>query len=149
MDLSDIPSDLRQIQTPLRAQELEWSLRAQLDREFCDYLPMGMMEGVRVGFCYSSCSCVQAKSNMRSALVNPGVVEEYLKKDVGLGCVVGPISPNTLPRTHVSRLGVIPESHHSDEWRLIVDLSHPSGASVNDGIKPELCTLRYTSVDRQ
>ena len=28
-----------------------------------------------------------------------------------------------------------------------MDLSHPTGASVNDGIELELCTLRYTSVD--
>ena len=31
--------------------------------------------------------------------------------------------------------------------REIVDLSHPKGKSVNDGIEPELCSLRYTSVD--
>ena len=28
-----------------------------------------------------------------------------------------------------------------------MDLSHPAGASVNDGIEPELCSLKYTSVD--
>ena len=28
-----------------------------------------------------------------------------------------------------------------------MDLSHPKGEGVNDGIEPELCTLRYTSVD--
>ena len=28
-----------------------------------------------------------------------------------------------------------------------MDLSHPKGASVNDGIKSELCSLSYTSVD--
>ncbi len=30
---------------------------------------------------------------------------------------------------------------------LIVDLSHPVGASVNDGIEAELSTLKYPSVD--
>ena len=33
------------------------------------------------------------------------------------------------------------------EWRLIVDLSHPKGASVNDGVEPELCSMKYMSVD--
>ena len=33
------------------------------------------------------------------------------------------------------------------EVALIVDLSHPKGASVNDGIELELCSLSYTSVD--
>ena len=33
-------------------------------------------------------------------------------------------------------------------WRLITDLSFPPGASVNDGIDPELCSLQYTSVEK-
>ena len=28
-----------------------------------------------------------------------------------------------------------------------MDLSHPEGARLNDGIEPELCSLQYTSVD--
>ena len=28
-----------------------------------------------------------------------------------------------------------------------MDLSHPEGASVNNGIEPELCSLGYMSVD--
>ena len=28
-----------------------------------------------------------------------------------------------------------------------MDLSHPAGHSVNDGIEPELCSLSYASVD--
>ena len=130
MDLSDIPLELRRIQTPLREQERERCLRDHPDREFCDYLLRGMTEGFRVSFHYSACSCVRAKSNMRSVLVTPGVVEEYLKKEVGLGRVVGPFNPDALPRAHVSRFGVIPKSHRPGEWRLIVDLSHPTYAHV-------------------
>ena len=33
------------------------------------------------------------------------------------------------------------------KWRLILDLSSPEGFSVNDGIKRELCSLSYMSVD--
>ena len=33
------------------------------------------------------------------------------------------------------------------KWRLILDLSSPRGASVNDGISPELCHLQLASVD--
>ena len=66
---------------------------------------------------------------------------------MGLGHVVGPISPDALPRVHVSQFGVIPKSHRLGNWRLIMDLSHPTGVSVNDGIESELCTLRYMLVD--
>ena len=42
---------------------------------------------------------------------------------------------------------MIPKKSQPSKWRLIVDLSHPSGASVNDGIDQSLCSLMNTSVD--
>ena len=147
VSLAEIPRELQQIRTPLRAREWERSLVAHPDREFCDYLLRGITEGFRVGFRYSSCRCNRAKANMRSAVLNTKVVEEYLAREVERGRVVGPFELDTLPGAHVSHFGVIPKNHRPGEWRLIVDLSHPEGASVNDGIEPELCTLSYTSVD--
>ena len=47
----------------------------------------------------------------------------------------------------MSRFGVIPKGHGTGKWRLITDLSYPSGSSVNDGIDPNLCSLHYTSVE--
>ena len=47
----------------------------------------------------------------------------------------------------ISRVGVIPKGKQTGKWRLIVDLSHPEGGSVNDGISPDLSSLAYTSVD--
>ena len=61
--------------------------------------------------------------------------------------MIGPLELDSWPKAHVSRFGVIPKNHRPGEWRLIVDLSHPAGTSVNDGIEPELCTVNYTSVD--
>ena len=42
---------------------------------------------------------------------------------------------------------MIPKCHTPGKWRLIVDLSSPKGWSVNDGIAPSLCSLRYVTVD--
>ena len=42
---------------------------------------------------------------------------------------------------------MIPKNHQPGKWKLTVDLSHPVAASVNEGIEPELCSLKYTSVD--
>ena len=58
---------------------------------------------------------------MRSPLVNPGVVEEYLKKEVWLGHVVGLFNPDVLPREHMSCFGIIPKSHLPSKWRLILE----------------------------
>ena len=48
---------------------------------------------------------------------------------------------------HISRFGVIPKNRQPGKWHLIIDLSHPRGHSVNDGIPSPLCSLSYISVD--
>ena len=48
---------------------------------------------------------------------------------------------------HRSPIGLVPKAHQVGKWRLIVDLSAPPGASTNDGIATEQCSLKYTSVD--
>ena len=55
-----------------------------------------------------------------------------------MGGVVGLFSPKAIPHVHISRFGVIPKGH-TGKWRLIVDLSHPKGYSVNNGISKPLC----------
>ena len=47
---------------------------------------------------------------------------------------------------HISRVGAIPKKRQPGRWQLIVDLSSPSGRSVNDYINPLLCSLSYASV---
>ena len=73
-------------------------------------------------------------------------MEQYLKKECELGRVVGPLAAGSIP-LHINRFGVIPKPHQPGKWRLIVDLSHPAGHSVNDGIEPEICSLSYASID--
>ena len=72
------------------------------------------------------------------------VIEEYLKNEVRLGRVLGPLEPRSHPRVQINRFGLVPKNHQPGKWRLIVDLR---GASVNDGVEPELCSMKYTSVD--
>ena len=45
------------------------------------------------------------------------------------------------------QFGVIPNGHTPGKWHLITDLSSLKGQSVNDGIAPPLCSLRYVTVD--
>ena len=40
---------------------------------------------------------------------------------------------------HVSPYGVIPKKSKPNKWRLILDLSSPTGHSVNEGIDKETC----------
>ena len=41
----------------------------------------------------------------------------------------------------------MPKGHSPGKWRLITDLSHPPGGSVNDGVNPQHCSLSYVTVD--
>ena len=118
------------------------------DQDFRVYILSGIAHGFRIGFNYERYSCKPALSNMLSAMENAGVVQEYLDKEVSLGRVVGPISPELTPTgAQVSPFGVIPKSSQPGKWRLIVDLSSPEGSSVNGGIEPELCSLQYLRLD--
>ena len=61
-----------------------------------------------------------------------------------LNRIIGPIPKSGV---QINRFGVIPKIHEPGKWRIIVDLSSPDKASVNDGISQELCSLNYVSVD--
>ena len=77
-----------------------------------------------------------------------GVVSEYLAKELHLNRLVRfPRSKAEALGIHCSPIGVIPKKNKPGKWRLIVDLSSPEGASVNDGIDKDSCSLSYTSVD--
>ena len=61
--------------------------------------------------------------------------------------MVGPLPTAMTDVVHCSPTGLVPKGRESGQWRMIVDLSYPSGRSVNDGIAPPLCSLKYASVD--
>ena len=84
---------------------------------------------------------------MQSALWHPEVVDEYLAKEQQAARVRSPFNQITIPEAHINRFGVIPKAHQPNKWRLIVNLSHPAGRSVNDAIPKHLCSMSYISVD--
>ena len=141
-----LPVPFARIISPLKAEVWEVHLRALPDRECADYLLRGLGEGFRIGYDYDNYNCHSARSNMLSALQNPHVVDEYMREEREKGRILGPVNPGSC-NLQVNRFGVIPKGHQTGKWRLILDLSHPEGSSVNDGINPSLCSLSYTSVD--
>ena len=86
---------------------------------------------------------------MYSAAQHPGVIGEYLQKELQRGRMLGPFpDESSLPPLQINRFGVIPKGHNTGKWRLITDLSYPPGKSVNDGICGDICSLSYISVDQ-
>ena len=138
---------LQKVTTPLKQEEWQQMLQSHPNQALVQYIMSGITQGFRIGFEYGKASCRSARCNMLSAETNPEVVTAYLQEEVTLGRVLGPLPTGSVPGVQVSPFGVIPKGHTPGKWRLIVDLSSPTGNSVNDGIAPDLCSLSYISVD--
>ena len=87
------------------------------------------------------------RCNLEGTLQHPTVVEEYTAEEITQHRVIGSSPKSAVPGVYISGFGVIPKRHIPNKWRLIVDLSNPTGHSVNDGIPKSLCSLYYVNAD--
>ena len=133
--------------SPIRVECLRPYLESHPDAAFARYIYEGLCNGFRVGFDHHQCSLRSQGTNHPSSLIKEGVVDDRLSSEIEASRLLGPIAPHWKPLIHVSPMGLVPKPHVNNKFRLIVDLSHPRGFSVNDGIPPNLCSLRYSSVD--
>ena len=90
--------------------------------------------------------------NHKGAREYAAFINNYLKKESDAYRLVGPFKANPFSVPLVtSPMNTVPKASE-DERRVIVDLSWPSGSSVNDGISKEkyldeVIKLRYASVE--
>ena len=142
-----VPPEARLVTTPLKA--LAWSIYLQTypDQELVQFFLKGITQGFRIGFNYHSQQLKSSKKNLEGALSHPDVVQHYLRTEVNMGRLIGPLDNAYKLVTHISRFGVIPKSHQPNKWRLIVDLSHPVDFSVNDSILKNLSSIVYITID--
>ena len=122
------------------------SLCRHPDSRYSRFILRGLEDGFRIGFNYRSKACRPAKRNMSSAGGHKTVINSYIEEERALRRLVS--SDAGSGRVQISPFGVIPKPHQPGKWRLIVDLSSPRGASVNDGIDPRLCSLSYVRIDK-
>ena len=141
-----VPLTASIIHTPLCAAAWHSVLRSHPDQCLVEFMLNGICNGFRIGFTNLPSSLKAARSNLEGALEHPDIVTDYLDTEISLGRVAGPFPPKAVPQVHISRFGVIPKGQ-TGRWRLIVDLSHPRGYSVNDGIPKSLCSLKYVTID--
>ena len=107
----------------------------------------GLTAGFRIGFNHLKSHLHPRRINHPSALAKQKVVQDGITMKVAAGRLLGPLPLDLAQCIHVSPLGLVPKAHESNKWRLIVDLSRPTGCSDNDGISRDLWSLHYTSVD--
>ena len=139
------PSGMQAVTTPLCWQSWDCCLANHPDQQFRRYIVEGIRFGFRIGFNYDH-ACRRSSRNMSSTRDHAQVVRDYLSEECAAGRVLGPLSPDAFPKVHISSFGVIPKKTPG-KWRLIIDLSSPEGASVNDGVSTDLCSMKYISVE--
>ena len=132
--------------SPIRLDLIAPFLDSHPDQAFASYIHMGILTGFRIGYAQDRTQLHCRRTNHPSALTNLSVVDERVAAELTAGRLLGPTSPQLTPFVHTSPLGLVPKPHQPNKWRLICDLSSPPDHSVNDGISPDLCSLRYASV---
>ena len=85
-------------------------------------------------------------NNLFSASEHSNIVDLKLAKEIQAGRIMGPFATPPLHNLKISPLGVIPKKVPG-EFRMIHHLSFSFGASVNDFIPPEFCSVHYVTVD--
>lgn len=131
---------LQHIETPAWVLVWQESLQKHPDQQFTEYITHGLSHGFRIGFQHESHKLLQQGRNLHIA--DPQIVSDAIQTELVAQRLVE-LSPQeaTALNIHCSPIGMIPRKNKPGKWRLIVDLSSLSGASVNDGISKDMCTL--------
>ena len=132
--------------SPIHLRHFAHLLANHPHEEFYHFIIKGLREGFHVGYRCQGMTLSLRGGNHRSSLSNQDVVSSYIQGEVQAGRMVGPLPSSTARAVHCSPVSLVPKSRGTGHWRMIVDLSSPLARSVNAGIQPDLCTLRYSSV---
>ena len=111
--------------------ERDWDpfLKTLLDPYFADFLRKGICDGFCLGVSPSA-TLVSSKAISLSALSS--MVDNYIEEEVK----AGNLAPSPCEGVHLSPFGFIPKKNRPGKFRLIVNLSFPSGNSINGTISP-------------
>ena len=144
----ELPWLLSRITSSMSREVWSRELAGHPDRTLAEVITQGIALGFRVGFDPSRVTLKAKGSNMQSAAKHEEVVSAYLADEMEAGKVVLAGTPQEAQAMdiHCSPFRVIPKSKLG-KFRLIVNLSAPEGSSANDGIRKELASLSYVSVD--
>ena len=122
-----------------------WSefLLAHSDQGFAAYIYFWIPHFIQLAGPWTSASFEKPLS----ALANTHVVRDYIQNELEARRLVGPLDRSLLPFLQVSPIGLVPKSHQTDKWHMIVGLPSLQGHSVDNGISPELSSLSYATMD--
>ena len=100
--LPSIPESVGVVTTPLQLRAWEVELKGHPDGKYVRFILDGIGQGFRIGYDYSSHSCVSSARNMKSATEHPEPIDRYIREEVSSGRIIGPLSVGG-EKIHVSR----------------------------------------------
>ncbi|XP_070198593.1 uncharacterized protein [Littorina saxatilis] len=133
----------KNVPTPVSVDRLAFWLEGY-DSKKAEFLLDGFRHGFRVGFQGKVTSIVH--KNLKSAALQPQVVDQHIKKKISAGRMHGPFVSPPFPQFQCSPVGLV-EKKAKGEFRMIHHLSFPEGQSINDGIGPEHSHVRYATIE--
>ena len=129
--------------TPVNIRNFELALCNYPDKGTAQYLIDGLTNGFSIG--YNAPHSASQPKNLLSATMYPGAVTEAINKELKRKHTSGPFRQPPWPNLHCSPLGS--REKKDGTRRLILDLSQPTGNSVNDGIPKDEFTVKYAHFD--
>ena len=109
-----------------------------------NYIINGLQNGFNIGFNGVN-KCTRPK-NLISATKNKSKLNEAITKELIRGHSSGPFDTPPFYNLHCSPIGGVIKKDSS--CRLIMDLSQPYGASINENISKEEFSVKYTHFDQ-
>ena len=83
--------------------------------------------------------------NLKSVTTKPEIAKQLLEKEIFAGRIIGPFSEPPFSTMRINPIGLVPKKK-PNEFRLITDLSQPSGMSVNEFIPQSESAVSYPTV---
>ena len=114
------------------------------DEEKAKLILQGFKYGFKVGFQGNTNNKVP--NNMKSAIDNPQIIEDHIAKEKEAGRFIGPFDRPPFEKFCCSPIGLV-EKKEKGKFRMIHNLSHPEGESVNDFIDRDMATVRYATIE--
>ena len=141
-----IPQGLQEkpVATPLQAEAWQKALAMHADQEWVAALVEGMRHGFRISL-QELPQCRAATTCTPSARKHAAVVDQYIQTQADKGYMAGPFPGAECTNVITSSIAVIPKKDPG-KFRIIVDMSSPKNASINDSIRRQFTHVAYSSV---
>ena len=135
----------RPVATPLRPEAWRQALAKHPNPAWVAALVQGIQQGFRIGL-QEHPQCRPRLTNTPSARDHSEVVDQFVQAQVSQGYMAGPFPAQDCANIITSGIAVIPKKTPG-KWRVIVDMSSPQNASVNDYLRRELTHVAYASIE--